>query len=58
MKASNTRGSTLPPEDSQAIFIEETGPAWRRTRIGLWLYIWLGVARIILSGVSLVLFRR
>jgi len=57
MKSSNARGSTLLPDD-QALFLEETGPAWRRTRIGLWLYAGLGVVRIILSGVSLVLFRR
>jgi len=48
----------LLPDDRQALFLEETGPAWRRTRIGLWLYAGLGVVRIILSGVSLVLFRR
>ena len=48
----------MRPEDKQTIFLEETGPAWRRTRIGLWFYAGLGVARIILSGVSLVLFRR
>ena len=58
MKSSNAQGSTLLPDDRQALFLEETGPAWRRTRIGLWLYAGLGVVRIILSGVSLVLFRR
>ena len=57
MTSSKVQSSALLPDD-QALFLEETGPAWRRTRIGLWLYAGLGVARIILSGVSLVLFRR
>jgi len=48
-----------PPEDSQAVFLPDDGrAAWRRTRIGLWLYAGLGVARIIVSGVSIVLLRR
>lgn len=48
----------LPPDDSHALFLaDDSRAAWRRTRIGLWLYAGLGIARIILSGVSIVLRR-
>ncbi|CAN5309973.1 hypothetical protein BH10PSE15_BH10PSE15_09820 [soil metagenome] len=58
MKTPSAQGSTLRPDDSQAVFLDDLGPAWRRTRIGLWLYAGLGVLRIIGSGVSLVVLRR
>jgi hypothetical protein len=49
----------LPPDDSQTLFLADDGRAnWRRTPIGLWFYAGLGVARIILSGMSIVLLRR
>ena len=50
----------MPPlEDAQAVFLADDGRArWRRTRIGLWFYAGRGVARIILSGLSIVILRR
>jgi len=59
MKPSSVQSSMSPPDDSQALFLADDGRAnWRRTPIGLWFYAGLGVARIILSGMSIVLLRR
>jgi hypothetical protein len=53
------QSSMSPLNDGQALFLVDDGRgAWRRTPIGLWFYAGLGVARIILSGMSIVLLRR